>query len=159
MHFSASRNWLALAVLLAGCSTTRQITLSARPDDATFIIDGENVGRGPIEHKFVFRSDHDEHDVTASRIGFKDQTIQLTRSYDAGNLLIELRPQTRRVTFDVMPVPARLKIDGKPLSDEPVSHISEELEFTADAQGHWTTHTITAERANWLPAGQQINWD
>ena len=30
----------------------------------------------------------------------------------------ERRPQTRRVTFEVMPMPARLKVDGKPLTSE-----------------------------------------
>src|SRR5439155_9006174 len=30
--------------------------------------------------------------------------------------------------------------------------------FTADAQKHWTHHTISADRANWAPAQTQVNW-
>jgi len=150
--------WLAALLVITGCSTTREITISAQPADAMLSIDGQSQGPGPITHKFVFHNDQDEHDVTASRIGFKDQTIHLMRAYDTSSLLIELKPQSKRISFSVQPVPAVVKLDGKPIGSGTLSQGSMELEFTADAQGHWTTHTLEAQRADWSPVRQVIKW-
>lgn len=151
---------IALVLLLwcGGCVTTREVTISAKPADALIAIDGQNQGVGPIQHKFEFHGDQEQHAVTASREGFKDQTVNLSRSFQESALRIDLKPQSKRVTFIVGPVPAIVRVDGKPLSDQPVSQATAELEFTTDAPGHWTHHTVSAERPNWAPVERTVNW-
>src|SRR5205085_11260383 len=82
----------ALLAFVGGCVTTRQITLSAKPEDAVIAIDGQNQGVGPITHKFDFHGDSEQHTISASREGFKDQSVNLTRSFTEGSLVLELKP-------------------------------------------------------------------
>src|SRR5205807_2098555 len=107
-------------VLLAGCATTREVTISARPADATLAVDGENRGTGPIREKFRFGED-DVHRITASHLGYTTQTIDLTRNDDRKDVAIELKPRTRQVTIRVSPMPAKISLDGTPVGDEPVT--------------------------------------
>ncbi|HEV2296150.1 MAG TPA: PEGA domain-containing protein [Tepidisphaeraceae bacterium] len=146
------------ALLLVGCSTTRTFTISTRPADATVSIDNVERGKGTVTVPLVFKDKNDTHTVLVSRLGYKDQEIPLTRDFDRDQIEVELRPRTRRVTFTVSPVPAMLKIDGKPLTTEPVSSISRELEFTVDAQDRWIPHKVTAERANYQPDDVVVSW-
>ena len=44
-------------------------------------------------------------------------------------LLLTLPPRTRRLTVDVLPVPARVSVDGKPLGEGPTNSITAEVEF------------------------------
>src|SRR5205807_89936 len=87
-----SMRWVAVCVgmLLTGCATTRQVTISAKPVDATINVDGIPRGTGPITEKLVFQSDSDVHHVSVARPGYQDQVVDLTSSYDQPDLLIEL---------------------------------------------------------------------
>ncbi|HEX4794597.1 MAG TPA: PEGA domain-containing protein [Humisphaera sp.] len=149
---------VCLALFAVGCVTTREITITARPDDALISIDGQNQGPGPITHKFEFHGDQEQHVVAATRVGYKDQSVPLTRSFAESSLLLEMRPQSRRVTFIVNPVPAVIRVDGKALSPVPSSRLSVELEFTADAKGTWTHHTVSADAPNWQSIERTVNW-
>lgn len=149
---------LTLGILAAGCATQRVVKISASPPDATIKVDGVERGRAPVTEKFVFNNEKETHRVTASRLGFKDQTVQVARDFTQSELLIELRPQTRRVYFSVVPVPGVVLVNGEPLAPEPVGATSVELEFTVDAQNNWNSHTITAERPGWRPASQVVSW-
>ncbi|HEY8667734.1 MAG TPA: PEGA domain-containing protein [Tepidisphaeraceae bacterium] len=159
--------WIALANLAvlvvlaagtAGCATKKVITVSARPADTRIIIDGTDRGRGPITETFLWNGDKDVHKVGGLRPGYKDQTISLSRDYDKDNVVIEMKPLTRRVMINVTPVPAVVSIDGKPVTPDPVAQISTELEFTMDGQNRWTTHTVTASHAGYQDAEQTIAW-
>lgn len=153
--------WLfvvGFALLLVGCSTTRTFTISARPADATIAVDNVERGQGAVTVPVVFKDKNDTHTVLVSRLGYKDQEIPLTRDFDRDRIEVELRPRTRRVTFTVSPAPATLSIDGKPLTSEPVSTLSRELEFTVDAQDRWIPHKVTAERPNYAPAEVTVSW-
>src|SRR4029077_10448401 len=71
---------------------------------------------------------------------------------------IELRPQTRKGYFTVVPAPAIVTVDGKPLSDEQTGAISTELEFTVDSKNNLTSHVVEATRPGFNPAKQNVTW-
>jgi len=148
--------WMAL---LAGCATTRQITISAKPDDAAINIDGTDRGRGPITEKFTFHGSDDVHHVTASRLGYTPQVVDLTRKFDKSDLFLELQPRTREILLHVTPVPAAISIDGKPQGDGPVADLSLSLPFTVDQNNQWTQHVIAATRPGYQSAEQVVKWD
>ncbi|MGD1277637.1 MAG: hypothetical protein ABR964_10490 [Tepidisphaeraceae bacterium] len=147
-----------LLVLLAACSTTRVVTISVRPPDAVLSVDGMPRGTGSLTEKFPFRHREDVYRITASRSGYKEQTIVLTRDNPSTNYEIELKPLTKRLSFSVLPVPAFVGIDGVPVSADPVSTVARELEFTKDAQEQWTKHTITASRPGFEPVEITVTW-
>jgi dipeptidyl aminopeptidase/acylaminoacyl peptidase len=153
--------WIVLCGLafLAGCSTRREITISATPSDAIITIDGADRGSGPITQKFRFKGADDVHQVGASRLGYTPQTIDLTRTYDKPDLLIQLEPRTKVVTIRVTPVPAMITVDGKPVSDVPLAEATVTLPFTVDAKNEWTQHTVQASREGYQTFEQTVRWE
>ena len=149
----------AVALLTVGCATNREITISARPADASINIDGGDVGRGPITQKFTFNGSDDVHHVTASRLGYAPQIVDLTSKYDKPDLLIELKPRTRQITLRVTPAPATISVDGKPQGDAPVSDLTLILPFTVNQNNQWTQHVVDATRPGYQSAAQTIKWD
>ena len=145
--------------LLAGCATTRVVTVSARPGDATLAVDGVDRGRGPITEKLRFHSDKEVHRVTASRPGYTTHTLELTGKQDRKDYVISLSPRTRQVTIRVTPVPATISIDGKPVAESPTELASAVLPFTVDASNHSIEHIVRASRPGYEPAEQAIKWD
>lgn len=153
--------WIALCglVFLVGCVTERQITISARPADAIITIDGTDRGHGPIAENFQFHGD-DVHHISASRLGYASQTVDLTKGYDQPDLLIQLEPQKKTLTIHVTPVPAEIMVDGKSVTpDGPVSDTTVVLPFTVDQDNQWSQHTITAKHPGFNTAEQVIRWD
>lgn len=147
-----------LVASVAGCAASRSVTISTRPEDADLSIDGAPRGKAPLTENFVFANDTEIHFVTASRPGYKDQTVRVTKTDDSPALQIDLHPQSKHVSFTVMPVPAVISVDGRPLGPDPVTQTSVDLDFTLDADNHWTTHTVTAERPGYKKVEQKINW-
>ena len=146
------------AVVAAGCATNRTVTLTTTPIDANLKINNADRGHGPVTEKFVFAEPNDVYYVTASRKGFQDQTAQIKT--DTGpSVNIALKPYVRRISIVSSPVPAIISVDGRPLTAEPLSAISSDVEFTVDAKDDWVAHTITAERTGFLKAEQQVTWD
>jgi Tol biopolymer transport system component len=158
----SSSRWCALnvavAVFLSGCAQQQGVTITTRPPDAMIKIDGVDRGRAPVTETFQFTGETPMHRVTASRMGFTDQTVQVTRDFNRKDLVIELKPRTRKLYFQVLPVPAIVSIDGKSISNEPLSVASAELEFTVDSHNNWTTHKVTAERKGLQPAQLIVSW-
>jgi hypothetical protein len=144
--------------LVTGCATTRTITITTRPDDAMLRIDGIDRGHGPLTEQFSFSSDTDTHLITASRLGFKDESQQITRDYTADTLDIEMKQQTRKINLTIFPVAANVSVDGLPITEEPVSTVSRELPFTVDSKGAWIGHTVTVERFGFEPKVQTVSW-
>jgi hypothetical protein len=154
------RSIAMLCVALAmGCATTRQMTISARPADANLSVDGVDRGHGPITEKLRFRGDDDVHRVTASRLGYATQSVELKRSEDRKDLTIDLQPRTRAVVIRVSPLPARITVDGRPVADAPAQQASLTLPFTVDASNRWTEHRVQASRPGYEPAEQVIKWN
>lgn len=153
--------WIAVlgTLFLTGCVTERQITVSAKPGDAMITIDGTDRGPGPIAQKFEFHGSDDVHHVSATRRGYASQTVELTKGYDEPDLLIQLEAEKKSLTFKVTPVPAVISVDGKPVSDEPVSETTVTLPFTVDDKNQWTQHQVTASRPGYRSAEQVVRWD
>lgn len=148
-----------LVFLMAGCATVRTVTISTKPTDAVLRIDDVERGPAPITEQFVFNSPADVHVVTASRPGYRDATVNLSQDYDRKDLFIELKPQSKVINVTILPGPGLVSIDGKPVSAEPISTLTRELEFTMDARNNWTTHTISVERQNFQPASIVVRFN
>ncbi|HXE52377.1 MAG TPA: PEGA domain-containing protein [Tepidisphaeraceae bacterium] len=153
--------WIAVcaAVVAVGCATNRQITISARPEDATIAVDGMDRGHGPVNEKFTFHGDEDVHHVTATRLGYTPRSVDLTRSYDQPDLVITLEPRKKDVVLHVSPVPATVTLDGKAVGDGPVRDLTLTLPFTVDSKNQWTQHVVQASHPGYQPAEQVIRWD
>src|SRR5690348_9343133 len=104
---------LLFPLLLIGCATTKNMTITTRPPDASIKVDGNDVGKGQVTTPIVFKDKDDTHTVVVSRLGFKDQSIPLKRDFEGEQLNVDLKPLTKRVTITSSP-PARIAIDGKP---------------------------------------------
>src|ERR1700689_744027 len=104
-----------LFLAIAGCVTTHELTISARPTDAAISVDGVSRGRGPITEKLTYAADSDYHTATANRGADKERVIRVGRDFEQSSLSIELKPPPRRVTFTVTPVSGVVSVDGKPI--------------------------------------------
>lgn len=155
---------LSLVLLLAaaagaagGCAQERVITITTKPRDANIRIDGIDRGKPPITHEFVFKNRDETHVVTASRLGFREESVPLRAGHRSDTLHIDLKPWTARITINVAPVPAKIFIDGRQVGAETDS-LTRDLEFTVDAQNNWTTHTIAAERKGFERVERVVTW-
>ncbi len=146
--------FLLFAAIAGGCQTSRQFALSSRPPGATLKLDGVELGKTPMTQPIAFSSGQTRI-VTASRVGFKDTPLRLTADSPLTQT-IDLKPITRMVRVNVEPFPAIIKVDGIATSADPTAEWSKELEFSIDAAGNWSTHTITAERLGFQPAGGTV---
>lgn len=150
---------LFASLLVTGCSTTRDITFTAVPKDADLTIDGVRVGKGPVTQEITFKNAEDEHTFSASRKGYKDQTIKVLRDHEKNAYEIVLKPQTKRISVGIRPVPAIIKVDGKPVSNNYEPRLDHDLEFRVDANDEWVPLTIRAERPNFTPAEIKVNFE
>jgi len=153
-----SKLMLLSLFLAAGCAVQKNITIIPKPADALVRVNGADIGRGTVEHKFTFDQPEDIFYVTAVRKGFQDKTVNITRDYPSETLSLEMKPYTRRISITTTPVPAIISVDGRPLTAEPSSAISTDVEFTVDASDNWITHTVTAERKGFIKSEQQVTW-
>jgi Tol biopolymer transport system component len=153
--------WLdpVVLLLLAGCSTTREITISARPSDATIAVDdGAQKGMGRLIATITFKGGSDVHTVKATRPGYQDKTVSLHRDDPANSVEIDLDPFHRLLTFATVPIPADVFVDGSPITSGPVSQASTVQNFIIDDQGNWTHHDVVASRLGWEPAKITVTW-
>jgi hypothetical protein len=156
--------WLAVvsvstAVLIAGlgCSEQRDFSVSTRPVPANVAVNGVDKGQAPLKLPLVFDGDHQSFRLDVTRKGYKDQTIDLTRKSDP-NVVVELKPLTKHVSFSVRPFPANVLINGKAVTPSPVPSYSTDLEFTLDAANKWTSYKVTAERPGFQPVERMVTW-
>src|SRR5688500_15732576 len=151
----------SLAVLLSligGCSTTKVVTITTNPPDATIKVNGQYRGMGKHTETFVFSKDDDAHMVTVSRLGYKEKPVPITRNFTGDHVQVELNPLTRKVNFVISPLPAHLIIDGKRVTTEPTTTVSTELEFTVDAGNNWINHEVVAERPGFKADKVIVAW-
>lgn len=138
---------LLLGLLLAGagCTTGRLITIRTVPTDASIVVDGVPRSKPPLTERFSFAGGQ-FHTVLVTRPGYTDKTVLLDGKSDETEILITLKPRSRRVRFIVTPLPAIVKVDGKPVAEAAVTQATQELEFGIDSSGAWIPHVVTAER-------------
>ena len=150
---------LLVCCSLLGCvAPGREVTITARPADATIYIDGQERGRGPITERFTFDEDLAYHTIAARRKGFQEEETRLEANDGRDRIDLVLQPRVRHVTLNVTPVPAVVSVDGQPLSESRVSQISIPLTFTVDRDNRWVPHTVTAERPGYDPAQVTVRW-
>jgi hypothetical protein len=149
---------LLLLVPVVGCTTTRTVTIVAKPEDAMIKIDGVDYGRGPVTESFVFKDPSKVYQIEANRTGYKMRSDQITRDDDRKIIELELPVQSREIYFVVEPVDAIIKINGKQVTPRPVKTHSQTLQFTVDNRNNWTNYTVTAERENFQPATVNVSW-
>lgn len=148
---------LTLLMLAAGCAPTRTMTITANPSDAILKIDDVDRGPSPITQMFTFEQPNTVHRVTASRAGYRDKLEVVTLDPPVYDLVLNLQPETRRINVRVEPAAAIIKLDGKPLSPDPVTVLSAEVELGVDARNLAIQHTLSAERDNFQPARRVIS--
>ncbi|QOV88534.1 PEGA domain-containing protein [Humisphaera borealis] len=136
---------LAVATTAVGCGGGRLITIKTVPADASIVVDGVPRPKAPITERFSFGGGQ-FHTVFVSRPGYTDKTILLDGTSEQTEVTVTLKPRSRRVRFIVTPLPAIVKIGGKPVADAAVTQASTELEFAVDASGGWIPHVVSAER-------------
>jgi hypothetical protein len=146
-----------LLVVQLGCSTERVVTISTRPVPANIRVDGRDRGTAPYTAPFVFDGSKAAYRVELSRPGYKDQQIEVTKHSEA-NVVVDLKPLTKKIVVVVRPFPANVSINGKQMTSQPVSNFSADLEFTLDSANRWTTYKITAERPGFQPAERSVTW-
>ena len=155
------KSWIFAFVLIVsfatGCQETRQIYLTSRPQAATVKVDGLEAGTTPLRHQFIFMPDKKSARVEFSRLGFKDQAIEVTNRTDA-NVNVDLKPLTKKVNIIVRPFPGTIFIDGKQSLPIPMASYLTELEFSVDAAGRWTSHKVTVERQGFMNAERVITY-
>lgn len=149
---------LVVVTLGTGCSVRRNVTIMTLPTDAAIWVDGVKSGEGRVSQPLLFANEKTVHVVTASRLGYKDKSVTVTRDYGRNFITLELARQSRRVSFSVSPVAAIVKVDGNPVILEPTIAATTELEFVVDAQNQFGTHVVTAEREGFATAEQVISW-
>ncbi len=142
---------LTVVALLAGCAQTRRLTIVTRPQGAMVKLDGADLGPAPVAAELTFDRRVESHTITATKPGHREQSVQVTAEFNRDTLAIDLKPESRRFSFTVTPLPATISIDGKVVTPEPAPFYTAELEFTLDPKGDWTTHTITAQRPGYAP--------
>jgi hypothetical protein len=148
---------LMLSVALAGCTPAKVVSISTRPPDATIRIDGIERGRGPITERFTFAYPGDVHYVIATRPGyFKSQEVRIGADFAKENLILELRPARRTVTFRVSPVPAVVSVNGRALNAEPAAEVTGDLEAPNDPNQTLTALVVTAEAPGYQTARRTI---
>jgi hypothetical protein len=156
--FAACIGGVVLA-LVGGCATTKTLTISTKPADAILKIDRIEVGKGPKTLDFVFDGSRQTHVVVASRQGFKDTPVTLkvdSPEFERKNLQIDLLAWTRKITINTN-MPAIISIDGKPVSDKPITTYQTELPFTIiNKQNEWRSYEVMAERKGFLPDKKTI---
>src|SRR6266550_2618316 len=117
MQTYLSRCCAAISILLLfGCAQKKMVTITTQPPDASIRVDGAERGRSPLTQLIIFKDAKDSHMVTASKMGFKERTILLPRDTTKGNVNIDLKPLTRVINLLVQPVPAVVRINGKPVA-------------------------------------------
>ena len=114
---------------------------------------------GHIAQTFKFQGNDDVHHVSATRLGYASQTVELTKGYDQPDLLIQLEPQKKTLTFHVAPVAGIISVDGKPVGDAPLTETTVvlPLRWTKRINGRSTPYRHRGR--GYHDAQQVVRWD
>lgn len=148
---------LCCILLISGCVPERVVTLRANPSNAIIRVNDEVLGPGPIDHRFLFRSEGEIYRVSAVLPGYKEAVDTITITSERTEILLTLRRDVKVINVQVEPAPAVIKLDGQPLSDGRVSALSREVELGSDERGVPLQRVLTAERENFVTARRNIS--
>jgi hypothetical protein len=129
------------------------------PPDADGRVDDRVRGKGQYTETFTFTSDTDFHRVSVEREGYRRQDVTISPDDPREVLTVELKPVARRVTFTVTPMPAIVRLNGKPLNAVPAAQVETEVAFEVDDFGRWGAMRVTAEREGFDPYTREIKYE
>src|SRR5690349_745795 len=139
--------------LVGGCATTKTLTISTKPADAILTVDHIEIGKGPKTLDFSYGAAGQTHVVVAKRMGFNDTPLVLKEDspeFDRKQIEIKLLAPTRVVTIKTN-MPAVISIDGKAVTDKPVTEYKTELEFPIiNKQNEWRSYQVMAQRKGYV---------
>ncbi len=130
------------------------LTVDSVPPDAEVLIDGEVVGRTPLQELAVEAGDHILQ-LRAPRYQPLEQALQITGRNIAQQLALELAPAWADVSLSSTPAGATILIDGEPVGSTPavLEILAGEHQLILQLTGYadWQqTLTVTAGQARQL---------
>ncbi len=80
------RTALLGVLVLAGCSTVRNVSIDSKPQGCDIYVDGTNIGKTPLTHPFDFPNKTVRYRVSARMDGYVEDFVELSKIYlDARN--------------------------------------------------------------------------
>ena len=129
------------------------------PAGVQISIDGQPPLASPLTTKLSFPAFGNKgHQIIATRSGYQDGVVDLTKEGKETTIQIDLKPFMKRLLFTILPVPAVIEVNGTPMSPDPVGQISAELPFTKDNHDQWTRYKITALRQGFEPTDLTVTF-
>lgn len=146
-------------ILATGCAQERRYTITTTPRDAAIRINGTERARGVLNLKLAYSSPQQTHSVVVAREGFEDLLLPLNLNSPDGLLNVALKPKVRGVTINVEPADANLFLDGKPITDAPVTSLRHDFPYQLSEGLRPVTHTIRAERKGYASVETPFAFD
>jgi len=111
---------LAAALFIAGCTTTKTVTIKTVPEHATVAIDGAEAGPSPVTQKLEFNPSSKTFAATAHLNGYQDGLIQIDDQSSAQKeYTIKLIPFQKTVHVQSEPVGVAVFRNGQPAGITP----------------------------------------
>src|ERR1035437_3534566 len=114
---------LAAALFIAGCVTTKMVTIKTVPEGAPVSIDGAAAIPSPATQKLVFDTSSKTFAATAHLKGYQDGSIQIDDQRPAQKeYTIQLIPFQKTVHVQSEPVGAAVFRNGQPAGITPLTN-------------------------------------
>jgi Tol biopolymer transport system component len=141
---------LAAASLMAGCATTKTVTITTVPENATVSIGGAAAVPGPVKQKLTFNPSSATIEATAHLDGYQDGSIQI--AYEPPKqmeYIIQLSRFQKTVQIESEPAGATVSTNGQSVG---VTPLTTELTF-ADAT---KPITVRLQKEGYMDGSVQI---
>ncbi len=156
VKFEILAGYCVLLMLAGGCTTTRNFVIDSRPAGATIVVDDVSLGTAPVVQPIRFTGTTDAHVVRATRLGFAEASVTVYLS-SPGEIVLDLKPQTRFVKVNVEPLAAYVSVNGQRVTKTPVKVWGGELEFSPDENENWTSYRIGVERLGYQKVEKTVS--
>jgi hypothetical protein len=120
---------LAAALFIAGCATTKTVTIKTVPERATVSIDGAEAGPSPVTQTLKFEPSTKTFAATARLNGYQDGSIQIGYLPSAQKeYTIQLNRFQKTVRVQSKPAGAKVLFDSQPVGLTPKKGQSQAFE-------------------------------
>ncbi len=116
---------LGLVAAVGACTASETATIVSEPTGASVAINGQTVGKTPMEYDFAFPEDYTQYSVRVSKSGYHSNStsVSLNRLKKSGRLSLNLESQNVAATITSEPSEVNVKIAGQEIGTTPVRHI------------------------------------
>ena len=135
--------FLAAALCITGCTTTKIVTIKTVPDRATVSIDGAEAGSSPVTRTLDFNPSSKTFAATAHLKGYQDGSIQIGDQPSAQKeYTIQLIPFQKTVRVQSEPAGAKVLLDSQPVGITPLTKdltfddVNQSISFTLRKDGY-----------------------